>query len=362
MSFLHRWFRKPQPIRSIPEFWNWFQGRQARLHGALLRGSAIDAEVLEPVLDKLGQVQEGIYAEAGMKDAHTAEIIFTAQGNIRHFAFIEDLVAAAPSLPGWTFTALKPPVDAAGLKIGIGDHQIEQSDLHFYPIVHVSRPDEIHIVVVHEGFTEANAVALTQGIYLYLDRYLGELNFAITIDNLTITGNDDGGQERIPIGKLRDYLCWRQKEFEQKYEAVERNTEEDRFSVARAESQDGNTLVLLANTALFGWDCKATHPWILKLEIGYDPQENGLPTEPVRVKMDALHEQMTALLSAWEGNLFVVRNTGEGKRTAYFACRDFRSPSRVLARIEKDWAGELRMDADLYQDKYWQTFPSYQFQ
>ncbi len=363
MSFLNRWFKKkPQPIRTIPEFWNWFRNEQARLHQSLLRGTSVEAEVLDPVLEKLADLQEGIFGEAGMSDAQTAEFIFTASGNLRIFAFIEDLVAQAPPVSGWKFTALKQPQEAADLKIELSGVHFRDRDLFFYPILDAQRPDEIHIVVVHDAYTESNAAIITQGVYIFLDSFIGELDFAITIDNLTITGKEKAGGELIPIAKLREYLHWRQKEFVEKYEAVQRNKDEDRFSVAQAQSQQGNTVVLLANTALLGWDRKASHPWILKLQVNYEPLENGLPAEGVRVAMDMMHEQMIQLLPGEEGNLFVVRNTGEGRRVAYFACRDFRQPSRVLMQVEKEWGDRLRLDADIYQDKYWQTFKPYQFQ
>jgi hypothetical protein len=45
-----------------------------------------------------------------------------------------------------------------------------------------------------------------------------------------------------------------------------------------------------------------------------------------------------------------------GNRKIYFACQDFRTPSKVLYQFQQDYAGTLDMEYALYKDKYWQTF------
>ena len=43
-----------------------------------------------------------------MYDDKTAELIITAESDIKTFVFVEELIDEAPVLKGWKFTALKP--------------------------------------------------------------------------------------------------------------------------------------------------------------------------------------------------------------------------------------------------------------
>lgn len=43
-----------------------------------------------------------------MYNASTAELVVTADGDIKTFVWVEELIAAAPKLANWKFTALKP--------------------------------------------------------------------------------------------------------------------------------------------------------------------------------------------------------------------------------------------------------------
>jgi hypothetical protein len=47
----------------------------------------------------------------GMMDHNRAELVLTADRTINNIVFVEELVATAPEIPGWKFTALKPALD-----------------------------------------------------------------------------------------------------------------------------------------------------------------------------------------------------------------------------------------------------------
>ena len=50
-------------------------------------------------------------------------------------------------------------------------------------------------------------------MFIFLDNFLGELNFVTTIDHVSVIGKKDAEKELVPIGKLKDFLMWREKEF-----------------------------------------------------------------------------------------------------------------------------------------------------
>ena len=75
--------------------------------------------------------------------------------------------------------------------------------------------------------TEENKKQILNGTYIFLDNFLGEIDFLNNIDNLTTVSKKEAKKELVPIEKLKDFLTWRQKEFIEKYEGVRYDTEKE---------------------------------------------------------------------------------------------------------------------------------------
>ena len=58
------------------------------------------------------------------------------------------------------------------------------------------------------------------GVYMFLDIFLGELNVITSIDNINVASKRNFDQDLIPIHKLKDFLIWREKEFIEKYSEI----------------------------------------------------------------------------------------------------------------------------------------------
>ncbi len=358
MSFLKNIFKtKDEPIHSYEDFWNWFT-RNAKTFRKVVKGQGnVEKDFFDKLSPKLKELKDGFWYLTGMYDDDTAELVITADGTIKNIVFVEELVLAAPKIEGWKFTALKPALDIKDVSIEMSGYKFNDKNLYFYASEHSDYPDEIDITIVHENYSEENKSTITNGIYIFLDNYLGELDFAITIDNLKVVGRDELEKELIPIEKLKDYLKWRQKEFIEKYEGVRHDTENDEYSILEAELKSGNALIAVVNTELLQWDAKASHPWILSVEVPYDgSNNNGMPEEETYKLLDELEDNISAELKDFEGYLNIGRQTAKNVREIYFACRDFRKPSKILNKLEQDYAGHFEITYDIYKDKYWQSF------
>ena len=57
-----------------------------------------------------------------------------------------------------------------------------------------------------------------------------------------------------------------------------------------------------------------------------------------------------------DGYLNIGRQTADSVREVYFACFEFRKPSKVLHTIKKEYQNKIKLDFDIYKDKYWQSF------
>src|SRR5690606_12698982 len=101
-----------------------------------------------------------------------------------------------------------------------------------------------------------------------------------------------------------DYLIWREKEFVEKYKGIWHYTENDSYSSLEATLQNGKPLIAIVNSTLLEWDCKASHPWVLAVQINYDgSNNNGMPNNHTYELLNSLEDQIMLELKDYEGYL-----------------------------------------------------------
>ncbi|MBY0534277.1 MAG: DUF695 domain-containing protein [Chitinophagaceae bacterium] len=356
MSFLKKLFSKEQPvIDSNAAFWAWFRENEKTFFKVLKNKGDVENDFFAKMSDQLDQLREGYYFVAGMQDENTAELIVTADGNLKNIAFVEALIAEAPSLPNWKLTALKPELDIENVEIAMSGLRYNKNNIFFYSNIDENYPDEIDLTFVHSDMTEENKEAISNGIYVFLDNYLGELSLMEDIDSLEFTTPQNATEELIPIEKLKGFLTWRKKEFIEKYEGIRYNTDNDTYSVLEAETPDGTPMMAALNSELLEWDSKASHPWMTVLTFNYDGSEgNGMPTDTDYQLLNTIEDAFMVSLKDEDGYLNLGRETGQNQRKVYFACKDFRKPSIHFDAIEKQYP-QYKVEFSLYKDKYWRT-------
>jgi hypothetical protein len=100
---------------------------------------------------------------------------------------------------------------------------------------------------------------MVNGVYTYLNNLLGELSSATLIDHLQIRKQSED-VELIPIVKLKDYLAWRESEFEQKYQNKRYSAQKDNWGTFEAALSNGKPYFAMANTTVLEWNDKAFIP------------------------------------------------------------------------------------------------------
>ncbi len=342
---------------SYADFWNWFAANSQQFFEVVKSKEKIEEGFFEKLTPALDKVKEGYYFVTGMMNDDTAELILTADGSIEQIVYVEEIVAAAPQIPNWHFTALKQPGDIQKMGIQFGDLKFDKDSLHFYAVDHADYPDEIDIRVTHPELTEENKDAVFRGVALLIDNYIGELQYASIIDHLDVINTKDAEAELVPFEKLEAFLNWRQKEFIEKYEGVRKSTDEDNYSIMKAELNNGMPLFATINTALLEWEPKASHPWVAILMLKYDGAETeGMPDAETSEAMYAIEDELQELLAAHEGNLYVGRQTAESTRDIFYACKDFRVISKAMHQIAETYSEIYEPNIEIFKDKYWQTF------
>ena len=359
MGFLHNIFgKKEEPIRSYEDFWNWFVKDEKELFSVVKGRGDVEEAFSKKFFPKLNALNNGFFYLVGMFDDNTAELVLTADGNIKNVVFIEELVDAAPKVNGWMFTKLKPALDIDDVSINMNGYSFNKNNISFYSNDDLARPDSIEITVVYSDFEDENRISITNGVYLFLDNIIGELNFAKTIDNLLVIGKESAQKELIQIEKLKDFLNWREKEFIEKYEGTRHNTDDDAYSILEAKLENGNPLIAVINTQLLRWDSKASHPWILNVEIKYCSEKfnNGMPDQQKMKLLEDIENEALDQLKDFDGYLNIGRQTANGTRDIFFACKDFRKPSKVIHDLTSKYKGKVDIGYDIYKDKYWRSF------
>jgi hypothetical protein len=357
MGLFDSLFSKKKEINSYESFWIWFKSNEKAFNNVVRQQGDIENAFLDKLSSKLNEIKSGYFFLVGLLDEHTVELIVTADGDVKNIVFVEELVQAAPALEGWKFTALKPAMDIDNLGINLGGFEFTADKLSFYPNQVIGCPDEIDITVVHEDYNQENDSAITNGVYIFLDNYLGELEFACNVDNLQVAAVAEINTELIPISKLKDYLNWRQKEFIEKYEGVSYNAQTASYSMLEGTLKSGNKLLAVINTEVINWDHKASHPWILDVEISYNGEDNnGMPDKATYQLLDEFEDRILAELQDSHGYLNIGRETADNTRNIYFACKEFRKPSKLLHQLQQEYAGKLNTTYRIFKDKYWKVF------
>lgn len=358
MSFLKNIFtKKKKLINSYAEFWAWFQINEKSFYNIVKSGQSIEEGFFGKISSKLAELKEGYYYLTGMYDDNTVELVLTADGIVKNIVFVEELIEVAPQIDGWKFTALKQSSKIEDVKIIMDGFEFSSEYLYFYSNESQNYPDDIDICITHSDMTDENRQQIIKGTYIFLDNYLGELDFVNNIDDLQIITRNEVKKKLVPIAKLKDFLTWRQKEFIEKYDGVRYDTENDEYSMFEAELENGNMFLAVVNTNLLQWDGKSSHPWLSIMTLKYDGNKNnGMPENTDYDLLGNIEDEIMLSLKDIDGNLNIGRQTANNEREIFFACKDFRKPSKVFYEIQRKYGDKLEIEFDIYKDKYWKRF------
>lgn len=347
-------------VTDYASFWHWFSANADLFHSIIKNQDDVEEKFLDKAIPVLKQVNEHFFCLVGMPDDNTAEMIITVDGDVKSIVFAEEIVAAAPSLKGWQFTALKPAI-GFDVSIGMDDYTFDKDNIFFINNEDGQYPDEIDLTLVHKDYSEDKERSIGNGCLIYLDNSLGELNTAMLIDNISIGPAPEEKDKLIPISKLSEFLLWREKEFVEKYKGIRHNTENDQYATMEGRDKNGLPVVGAVNQTLLEWDTKPSHPWMMAIRFRYDGKgNNGLPAKEVYAKMNEFIDELTKTLTDAEGYLDLGRETYNNTRTNFIACKEFRYASKKTNELIGLYRGKLDIDYDIYKDKYWRTMNKFQ--
>ncbi len=348
------------PAESIQVFWDWFEKNAVRFREILRDNDNIEQQIFVPLAENLRTLNAEIFFLLGYKEGQAAELILTADGNIKNMFLVDELLARAPQLEDWCFVGHKQAMELDNLKISIGEYHFNKDTIFFRPVVHEAYPDLIDLEVIYADHKEEDINTINQGIFIFLDNYLGELNFVKNIDNIRILPMPEDREDLVPVYKLKDYLVWREKEFVEKYNETTPVPGEENYTVLSATLPDDKMLLAVINTEVLQWDAKASHPWVGIVSLPFDSTlNNGFPDEAAAQLLDDIEKELTDNLPLEKGVIHIGRQTVDGTREIFFAARDFDWLSKVFYHIQQQYLATYEISTEIYKDKYWRTFDKY---
>ena len=336
------------------DFWSWFVDHADRFFETIQSQENISRDFIDVVSIKLNRLRNGFFILTGMYDDDTAELIITADGNVVVIPFIEELVAAAPNIPNWKFTALKPATDREDFEVGFSQASLSADNLFFIYNAHSEYPDLIDIDVVHADITDYTKRLFTQGIFIFLENYIGEMECIDLIDSIDIKAMNKTKGDLIPMSKLSSFLKWRHKELIEKYDQVIHIADLDTYTGYESKTKEGETVIASINTKLLNWDHIAAYPWVTVLTLSYDNVSNGMPSDDDYQLLDTFEERVNRLMAKSQYCLNIGRETGEDKRKILYATKDFRQTVKVMDEVMNS-DSLYRITYDVFKDKYWRS-------
>ncbi len=342
---------KKTKTMSKADFWNWFLKNEKRFH-QIIKSKQNITEFIHEMSGKINEFRHGFSILTGMCDVDTVELIVTVDGDIKNIIHVEELMMEAPQLTGWKFTAHKPPL--TNLSIEMEDYVFSTRNMWFIDNGSTNYPDEISISILHPDLDEKNQLIIENGIFVFLSNFLGEINFLTTIDNINFLGIEDITLDFIQIEKLPSFLIWKQKEFIEKHDGICLDTSNNKCLIVEGNLPNGLPTVATIDQDLLNWDAKSSHPWIMIVDFSFRGMENGMPDNKTSEQLTIIYKAILGQLKDSDGYLMIVKEIGDHKRHIYFACKDFRKPTKIMNEIiERFYLDSI--DFKIYKDKYWQS-------
>jgi hypothetical protein len=191
----------------IAEFWTWF----AQHSNDLAQACSDTSPVLDELLQSLHGVHPDLYFEI-CTNSDPRELIVTAEGRRELFPLADVVVAAAPRIEGWVFTALKPPMGFE-FQTRYEGTTFDPRSMWFLPLESQSNPAALGLRVGIPEFVHVQEKSTKNAILVILDTALGERSAASDIQHVEVTALPAKPDEQgyIELTELADYIAWKKR-------------------------------------------------------------------------------------------------------------------------------------------------------
>lgn len=142
----------PVTDSTVAKFWALFTKVAAELR-AVPPEELGRSKLYGQVSDQLAKCHNRLKPELDTaKENENWTLVITADGEERLFKFVEQVVAAAPPVPGWKVRAFRSRADVGNSKITFGPHEISGEDI--FATVAPAEPGRLTVTLLVRGLAE----------------------------------------------------------------------------------------------------------------------------------------------------------------------------------------------------------------
>jgi hypothetical protein len=160
-------FKKQEPIE---KFWNWFKSNEKSLRDFQKNPD----KTLTQVLNNIKKIQSGLAVEFKPPKNDIINVTISADGDRNNFTIVQEIVAKAPKIEGYSFVAFRqrmPTEKVKGMVLKAEDHELNPDNMKFFPII---SGDTLDIIIYANKVTEENYNQIAYGGLMLIDNILGE--------------------------------------------------------------------------------------------------------------------------------------------------------------------------------------------
>jgi len=206
-------------MQKINVFWSWFQEYKNELFYMHKYDLEVQSYYFGELTSKLEDYDKSLgfiikYPETIGK----AEMVITANGNPDGQIYVRNLIAQAPNLSNWKFTAfIQPIIDLEVCRQGKDDpyefneFTIKASDIKWLPVEHHEATNKLSLMVYMMGYKQIikdiGPTTLEDYIFAIFQDLLGEAIVHKKIGNLYFDDLLFNQLEVFPIHELPEYLA-----------------------------------------------------------------------------------------------------------------------------------------------------------
>jgi hypothetical protein len=194
--------------KATQEFWRWFTENCSRFRSMQ---AASREKPLDEIMEHLHEIHEGLFFEVSEPQDGICDFVITAEGRKSLFSLVDEIIAAAPSLKGWTFTALRPPM-GFGFAIDYGKVHLDPDELWFLPLSAGENEDHLGLQIGIPKLKKRDEEEALNASRILLDTGLGERRSAETIEHVEVVSlpKDADAAGFIQLPALPEFLDWRE--------------------------------------------------------------------------------------------------------------------------------------------------------
>lgn len=294
-------------LQKAEKFWTWFSKNN---HTYLFLNDVDNDEkerLINELLKKLHQYSKHLFFEIGVNQKNgTLELTVTADGRIKYFPKVDELVDAAPAIQDWQFTKFRQP-NTEGFILEYSGKTFDPSTIIYIPLYNKENPTSIGIRICYPDFTEEDKTVYLNGTYIMLDNILGEKSSVLDIDYLEVVLtpagiSEDDYEYLSDVGKYikeRKYF---------KYPG-------QNFDVIETFDAKGNIIFTTANFAYLDFNYKNDFPWFLRITIQFNEfSDNGQPSEEESSILNEFEDFLETEIKEVSIVHYIGRSTYNGKR------------------------------------------------